>query len=156
MYNSLKFGWLPLADLCTKYNKDKGNMNKILDKIENKEKIGNTWIVKEYEFVENIKTDKKFEMSDIEKLEDSIESFTCKLSEKIRPNQISNRFSDKNCMEGDKIIQTFLEWAVKCQISFPVVIYKGLEENELYTKFLLVQSLWNKSIKKEERKSNSY
>ena len=68
MYISLKEGWTPLADLCEKYSKDKGNMNKVLSKMdpEDKEKIGKTWIVKEAKFVELIKTDIVYEKTERE------------------------------------------------------------------------------------------
>lgn len=47
MYKSLKEGWLPLADLCREYNKDKGNANRDLKKLnsDEKEQLGRTWIV---------------------------------------------------------------------------------------------------------------
>lgn len=149
MYISLKDGWVPLSDLCDKYNKDKGNMNRVIDKIneQDKEKVGNIWIIRESEFVKYIKTDIEYIKDDLEELDEIVDKFTSELAKKINSDTIRSKFVAKNFTEGDYVLQTMLEWAVKCQISFPIEIYKHIEKEDLYTKCLLVQQLWNKSLK---------
>jgi len=152
MYISLKDGWLPLSDLCLKYGKDKGNMNKILENIIDKEKIGNAWVVRESEFIENIKTDKTLEIDDIDKLNEIVDKFTTELSKKLDVNTIKTKFMIEHVTTGDYILKTILEWAIKCQINFPIEIYTYMGKNELYTKCLLVQQIWNKVLRNSKVK----
>lgn len=148
MYTSLKDGWVPLADLCDKYNKDKGNMNRVIDKIkeEDKEKIGNIWIVRESEFVKYIKTDIEYSRNKFEEIDEIVDKFTTELSKKINMNTVQSKFTVEHITQGDYIMKTILEWSVKCHVSFPVEIYKYIEEEELYTKCLIVTLLWNKTV----------
>lgn len=167
MYISLKDGWVPLADLCDKY-KDKDNTNSIIDKINehninrildkinehSKEKIGNVWIIKESEFVKYIETDIEYsdnKFDELRKIDKIVDKFTSELSKKLNVDTIQSKFVIKDFIQGDYVLKTFLEWAFKCQIEFPVQIYKYIanEESEtsLYTKSLLIQQLWNKALK---------
>lgn len=59
----------------------------------------------------------------------------------------------ENLTQGDYILKTILEWAIKCKISFPPEIYKHMENEdlELYTKCLVVQELWNKALRIENK-----
>ena len=155
MYISLKSGWMPLSDLCTKYGKDKGNMNKALDKIgeQDKEKVGNTWVIRESVFVANIKTDIEDKQSKEDEIKEIVDKFTNKLVRHISYNVVKTKFSVQH-YDTDYVLQVFLEWAVKCQIEFPMEIYQYIKEEkyELYTKFSLIQQMYNKSLIKSERK----
>lgn len=152
MYISLKEGWMPLSDLCLKYGKDKGNMNKALDRIgdQDKEKVGNTWIVRESIFAENIKTDIEYKQPKEEEIKEIIDKFTNKLVNHVPYNIVRTKFSVQH-YDTDYILQVFLEWAVKCQIEFPMKIYEYIKDEklELYTKFTLIQQMYNKALKKK-------
>lgn len=149
MYISLKDGWLPLSDLCVKYEKDKGNMNRILDKIKDcdKEKIGNSWVVRESTFIEYIKTDKVFPKNSRVEIGEVVDKFTTELAKKLKIEEVKSKLSIENVTQGDYIIQTFLEWAVAFQMTFPNEIYRYLQDEELFTKSLLIVALWNKTLK---------
>lgn len=153
MYISLKEGWVPLSDLCEKYGKDKGNMLKGLDKIseQDKEKLANTWVIRESAFVRQIKTDVEYKQPKEQEIKETVDRFTSKLVKQVPYNVVRTKFSVQH-YNTEYILQTFLEWAVKCQIEFPMKLYEYIKEEkyELYTKCLLIEQMYNKALQNKE------
>lgn len=145
MYKSLKEGWISLSDLADKYGKDRRNVINLLGKVKNKEKVGNTWIVKESEIIQYIKTDIQFE----ESFEEIIDNFTEILITKIDLEEINAVLRREK--QSDALIHSFLEWSIRAEAQFPIKLYNKLKDNDTYVKYYLIISLWNKALKNSKQ-----
>lgn len=152
MYKSLQQGWITLADLCQKYNKDIGNMNRELKKLkdEYKEQVGRTWVVNEIEFLKIINIEK--ESTEMDKLQYQINDLAEGISNFLKLEQAQSQLLRINKMQkGEDIMKAFFELAVLSNTQMPLALSQALSNSEGFAKQLLTAEVWNRIYRKNKQ-----